>query len=200
MDASVQDHPYLQVLDARVTRAEAEKEVIKKELYPSVALLGGVGLKGSGIQPDGSVNKNVTAPWRQASGNYLVGVGLTWSFSSLYQNKTKRDIAESRIEAAGAEREAAGIQLTAQHAAAMVAAQEQKQKLEAAEASLRSSKDAYESYDVRFRSGLLSLIELLQLQKNLQDAESYYTKAVASYWNELINQAETLGNLSLLLP
>jgi len=193
------DHPYLQVLEARIEQVEAEKEVIRKEAYPSVGLLAGVGLKGSAVQADGSVNKDVAAPWNQASGNYLVGIGLTWSLSSFYQNNTKRHIAESRIAAASAQRDAAGIQLNAQYDAAVAGWQEQKLKLTAARESLQSSREAYQLYEVRYQSGLLSLIELLQLQKNLQDAESNYTTAVAGYWNEMIKQAETLGDFSLLL-
>ncbi|MBN8717987.1 Outer membrane protein TolC [Hydrobacter penzbergensis] len=196
---ALQNHPYLQVLNERIRFAEAEKEAIKAERYPSVGLLAGVGLKGSGIQTDGSVNKGIAAPWNNASGNYLVGVGLTWGFSSLYQNKTKRAIAERVIASAKADRDAVKIQLNAQYASALAGWDEQRQKLAAANASFNASKEAYELYEVRYQSGLISLIELLQLQKNLQDAESNYVAAVYGYWNELIQQSEALGNLSLLL-
>ena len=128
-----------------------------------------------------------------------MGVGLTWGFSSLYQNKTKRAIAERVIASAKADRDAVKIQLNAQYASAIAGWDEQRQKLAAANASFNASKEAYELYEVRYQSGLISLIELLQLQKNLQDAESNYVAAVYGYWNELIQQAETLGNLSLLL-
>lgn len=195
----IKNHPYLQWLNARINHAEAEKELIKKDVYPSVGLLAGVGLKGSSINSDGTVNKNFSASWNNASGNYLAGIGLTWNFSSLYQNKTKRAIAEREIAAAKADHEAVKMQLTALHAAALGGWKEQRQRLSYAEASYQSSKEAYELYEVRYQSGLISLIELLQLQKGLQDAEQGYVAAVAAYWNELMNQAQTLGNLSLLL-
>lgn len=196
---ALQNHPYLQVMNARIRSAEADKELVKKELYPSIGLLAGVGLKGSGIRTDGTVNKGFSAPWQNAAGTWLAGVGLTWNFSSLYQNKTKRAVAGRVIAAAKAEKEAAQIQLGAQYAAALSGWDEQREKLLAAHASLNASREAYELYEVRYQSGLLSLIELLQLQKALQDAESIYVTAVASYWNELLNQAETLGDPSLIL-
>jgi outer membrane protein len=158
-----------------------------------------VGVKGSGIATDGTVNKGFSAPWQNAAGTWLAGVGLTWNFSSLYQNKTKRAVADRVIAAAKAEREAAQIQLWAQYASALSGWDEKRQKLLAAQASLNASREAYELYEVRYQSGLLSLVELLQLQKALQEAESSYVSAVASYWNELLNQAETLGDPSLLL-
>lgn len=196
---ALQNHPYLQVLNARVQYAEAEKEVIKKEIYPSIGLLAGAGLKGSGMKTDGTVSKGFAAPWQNAAGTWLAGVGLTWNFSSLYQNKTKRAIADREIATAKAEREAGAIQLQANYASALAGWKEQRQKLLAAKAALDASREAYELYEVRYQSGLLSLIELLQLQKALQDAEGAYVSAVSSYWNELLAQAETLGDLSLIL-
>lgn len=196
---ALQNHPYLQVMDARIRAAEADKELVKKELYPSIGLLAGVGLKGSGIATDGTVNKGLSAPWQNASGTWLAGVGLTWNFASLYQNKTKRAVADRVIAAAKAEKEAAQIQIGTQYASALSGWDEQRQKLLAAQASLNASRDAYELYEVRYQSGLLSLIELLQLQKALQEAEGAYVSAVSSYWNELLSQAETLGDPSLIL-
>ena len=197
--AALQNHPYLQVLNARIQSAEANKEAVKKDQYPSVSLLGGVGLKGSGIGTDGTINTGLAAPWQNASGTWLAGVGLTWNFSSLYQNKTKTAIADREIAAAKAQRAAGAIQLQAQYAAAVSGWEEQREKLVAANASLAASKEAYGLYTVRYQSGLLSLIELLQLQKNLQEAENNYVMAVAAYWNELVNQADTLGDPFLLL-
>jgi outer membrane protein len=196
---ALQNHPYLQVMNARIQAAEADKEVVKKELYPSIGLLAGVGVKGSGIATDGTVNKGFSAPWQNAAGTWLAGVGLTWNFSSLYQNKTKRAVADRVIASAKAEKETVQIQLQSQYASALAGWDEQRQKLIAAQASLNASREAYELYEVRYQSGLLSLIELLQLQKTLQEAEGAYVAAVSTYWNELLNQAETLGDPSLIL-
>ena len=68
-----------------------------------------------------------------------------------------------------------------------------------AQTALNASQQAYDLYVTRYESGLINLIELLQLQKTLQDAENNYVTATAAYWNELINQSESTGSLSLLL-
>ncbi len=196
---ALQNHPYIQVMNARIEAAEAEKEVVKKEVYPSISLLAGVGLKGSGMGTDGTLTKGFAAPWQNASGTWLAGVGLTWNFSSLYQNKTRRALADRVIATAKAEKDVAQIGIQSQYAAALSGWEEQRLKLEAASASRNASREAYELYEVRYQSGLLSLIELLQLQKTLQEAEKAYVTAVTAYWNELLNQAETLGDPSLLL-
>lgn len=198
-DDALQNHPYLQLANAQVHYSETELESIKKQVYPSIGLLAGVGLKGSAANTDGTINKSFGASWNNPSANYLAGIGLTWNFSSLFQNKTKRAIAEHGIASARAERDAVKIQLQMQYASAIAGWKEQRQKLNDAAVSLRYSKQAYELYEVRYQSGLINLIELLQLQKNLQDAESFYTAAISSYWNELMNQAQNSGDLSLLL-
>jgi outer membrane protein TolC len=194
-----QEHPYLEQMNARIQAAEADKEVVKKEIYPSVGLLAGVGVKGSGISTDGTMDKGLAGSWQNASGTYLAGIGLTWNFASLYQNKTKRAVADRVIATAKADKEAVQIQLQAQYASSLAGWDEQRQKLLATQASLNASEEAYALYKVRYESGLLNLIELLQLQKNLQEAESNYVTAVSAYWNELLNQSETLGDPSLIL-
>ncbi|WP_162303776.1 TolC family protein [Paracnuella aquatica] len=196
---AVQQHPYLQVLDKEIRGAEAGQALVKKEVYPTVSLLAGVGLKGSGIAADGTMHKNIGAPWRHASGTYLAGIGLTWNFSSLYQNRTKQAVANRTIAIAKAEKEAAAIELGAQYAAALSSWHEQQQKLAGALAARNASRAAYDLYEVRYQSGHISLIELLQLQKALQETERAYVTALQGNWNELLQQAETLGDPALIL-
>ncbi|MEO6682465.1 MAG: TolC family protein, partial [Ginsengibacter sp.] len=76
---------------------------------------------------------------------------------------------------------------------------EQFQNLKASEAAVKASLEAYELYEVRYQSGLINLIELLQLQKILQDTERNYLSALHVYWTELLNQTESIGSFSFLL-
>lgn len=193
------NHPYIQAYNARIKQAETEVDLVRKEVYPSISLIAGTGIKGSGLHSNGSANKGLAAPWENASANYLGGIGVTWNFSSLYQNKTKQSIAGRAVASLNADKEAAQIQLNARFQSALVAWGEQIQNLQASEAALKASLLAYELYEVRYESGLINLIELLQLQKSLQDAERNYLAAVSIYWDELLKQAESLGNFSHLL-
>ena len=193
------NHPYIQTYNARIRQAETEVDLIKKEVYPSVGLIAGAGIKGSDLHSNGSANKGLAAPWENASGNYLGGIGVTWNFSSLYQNKTKQSIANRSLAALNADKEAVQIELTAQYQSAHAAWGEQIQNLQASESALKASREAYELYEVRYESGLINLIELLQLQKALQDTERNYLAAVSLYWDELLKQTESLGNFSHLL-
>lgn len=193
------NHPFIQAYNARLKHAEAGLNLVKKEVYPSVGLIAGAGIKGSGIHSNGSVKGNPGAPWNNASGNYLAGIGATWNFSSLYQNKTKQAIAKHNISSLATDKETAEIELNTQYQSALAAWTEQIQNLKASQSAVKASLEAYELYEVRYQSGLINLIELLQLQKSLQDTERNYLSAVNIYWKEILNQAESLGNFTFLL-
>lgn len=198
-EASVARHPYLQYLDAAIEYSKAQVDVLRKEPYPSVGLLAGVGVKGSGIESSGTVDKSLAAPWSNNAGSYLVGVGVTWKLSSLYQNKTKKRMAEREVASVRSDREAARLQLQALYTAALAAYRQQVIKVQEGRLALEAAQAAYELYAVRYESGLINLIELLQLQKDLQVAETNYTAVVHSYWSELLAQSEALGQPSIIL-
>lgn len=194
-----QHHPYLQYLNAGIDLQKAELEVIRKEPYPSVGLLAGTSIRGSGIETSGVINKSVMAPWNNSAGSYLIGVGITWDLSSLYENKTRRQMAEREIAASKATYDAASLQLNTGYASAIAGWKQQSFRVQNARTAFETSRQAYDLYTVRYESGLINLIELLQLQKTLQEAERSYVQSVYSYWRELILQSEALGNPSLII-
>jgi outer membrane protein TolC len=198
-DDSLTNHPYLQYLKATTTYARASLNAVKRLPYPSAGLLAGAGIRGSGIDKNGIADNSFLAPWKNNTTGYLIGVGITWNLSSLYQNKVKQRIAEKKIAVANANFEEAALQIKTSLITAMSNLQQQKERLSDSRIALDASQQAYELYVTRYESGLINLIELLQLQKSLQDAENIYVKAKADYWNELINQGASNGNLSFLL-
>lgn len=195
---SLNNHPYLQYLKATANYASASLDAVKKLPYPSAGLLAGTGIRGSGIGNNGMADNSFSAPWKNNTTGYLVGVGVTWNLSSLYQNKVKQKIARKEIEMANADYEEANLQIKTSYNAAISSWLQQKEKLSDSRIALDASQQAYELYVTRYESGLINLIELLQLQKTLQDAENIYVKAQADYWNEMINQSAGIGSLTFL--
>ena len=196
---SISEHPYLQFLKANTLYANAKLNAVKHEPYPSVGLLAGTGIKGSGINPSGLADNNFSEPWKNPTGSYLVGIGITWKLSSLFENKVKQKMAEKEIEAVKANYDEGKLQLESSYNAAVSRWKQQREKVIDARIALDASHQAYDLYVTRYENGLINLIELLQLQKTLQDAENNYLKAKGAYWNELINQSESAGSLQLLL-
>lgn len=195
---SLGNHPYLQYLKANITYASASLDAVKRLPYPSAGLLAGTGTRGSGIDKNGMADNSFSVPWKNNTTGYLIGVGVTWNLSSLYQNKVKQKIAEKEIASANANYEEASLQMKTSYNAAVSRWQQQKEKVSDSRIALDASQQAYELYVTRYESGLINLIELLQLQKTLQDAENIYVKAKGDYWDEIINQSASIGNLSFL--
>src|SRR5690242_9564411 len=195
---SINEHPYLQLLKAEIDYANAKLNAEKRQPYPSVGLLAGVGIRGSGIQ-SGLVNQNLSAPWKGNTGSYLLGIAVTWKLSSLYNNRLKQKITGKEIQSAKADYEEAIIQLQASYSSAVSRFKQQRENVLDAATALDASQHGYELYVTRYENGLINLVELLQLQKTLEDAENNYVKATDAYWHELINQSKYLGNMSLLL-
>ena len=198
-DDSLSNHPYLKYLKANTNYSKASLEAVKRLPYPSAGLLAGTGIRGSGIDNNGIANNGFSAPWKNNTTGYLIGVGITWNLSSLYQNRLKQKIAEKEIATANANYDEANLQIKTSYTAAVRRWQQQKEKVSDSRIALDASQQAYELYVTRYESGLINLIELLQLQKTLQEAENIYIKAKADYWDELINQSASIGNLSFLL-
>ncbi|GAC1425755.1 MAG: hypothetical protein NVS9B7_07460 [Flavisolibacter sp.] len=195
---SLQNNPYLNYLKSEISYANETLKYVKRLAYPSVGLLAGAGIRGTGFDRNGLASRNILAPLQNMSSNYLAGIGITWKLSSLYQNKIKQNDAGLAIESAKADYEAAAIQLKSFYTAALRRSQFQRQKVLDAKIALQSSRQAYDLYVVRYNTGLINLIELLQIQKTLQEEEVNYSKSLGYYWIELINQSESMGNLSLL--
>ena len=196
---SLNNHPYLQYLKANELYANASLEAVKRLPYPSAGLLAGVSIRGSGVNSAGIASNSFSEPWKSNTPGYLAGVGITWNLSSLYQNKVKQKMAKKEIESAKANYEDANLQLKTSYNTAVSRWQQQRERLMDSRVALDASVQAYDLYVTRYESGLINLIELLQLQNSLQDAENNYVKAMGAYWDELINQSESTGNLSLLL-
>ena len=196
---SMTEHPYLQFLKANTLYAQATLDAVKRQPYPSVGLLAGTGIRGSEINNSGIANNNFSDPWKNPTGSYLVGIGVTWKLSSLFENKVKQNIAQKDIQSAKANYDEGKLQLETSYNAAVSRWKQQREKVIDARIALEASHEAYDLYVTRYENGLINLIELLQLQKTLQDAENNYVKAKGTYWNELINQSESTGSLQLLL-
>lgn len=192
-------HPYIDYLKAKVDMSKASLKVVQKDVYPTIGLLAGAGVRGSGLTTTGTVDNSLLAPWQTNAGSYLVGIGLTWNLSKLYKNKVQQKIAQTEIDAANADHEEMILQLTTSYKAALARWNQQVQKLKDAHSAYNASKEAYDLYLSRYENGLVSMIELLQLQKTLQEAERYYIQTIAGYWNERINQSVSTGDFTSLL-
>lgn len=170
--------------------------MVKSDVYPSLSLLGGVGSKNHAQLSSGAGGEKISEGFR---GFYLSGVGLTWNLSSLYNSAARKSRAANRVEEVQSNYREAELRLEAAYHNAAENEKRYREKRSQSQKALRLANDAFESYRNRYEHGLIDMISLLQLQKNVQDAEENHVKAVADYWQEMIRIACATSDAEFLI-
>lgn len=75
---------------------------------------------------------------------------------------------------------------------------QQNQQLIKTRLAVKQSQDAYAMYLARYKSGLITLSELLQLRLLLEHAENSHIEASRGYWIQLANEAELTADFDFL--
>ena len=75
---------------------------------------------------------------------------------------------------------------------------QQNQQLIKTRLAVKQSQDAYAMYLARYKSGLITLSELLQLRLLLEHAENSHIEASRDYWIQLANEAELTADFDFL--
>ncbi len=188
--SATNEHPYLQVLDRQIEYNEITGDAIQRAALPSVKLLGGYAYRGSGINNNGQVSGAWKDGFNNTTNNYLFGVGLTWNLSNLHTNRLKK---ESHYKEAESRRHLYKQQEQRMQATLMASVakiEEQRKQLKKTTTSVKYAQDAYNMYLARYKSGLITLSELLQIRLLLEQAENNHIKASHSYWMNLASEAE----------
>lgn len=194
---SVSNHPYLLTLQHEVSRAHVQKQVIKRNLFPSLSFLGGLSSRGSSLSA-GSIPEQWSAGFDNRADNYLVGLGLTWNLTSVYNNKLESKLAEQHTHIFQSRYKTQALQLHTTLQGIEKRLSEQQKQLRSTKAAVQSARQAYALYMTRYENGLISMTELLQLQLLLQQAEKSEIEAFQQFWNGLIRQGELTGDFSYL--
>ncbi|MNE80237.1 hypothetical protein D3C80_1767860 [compost metagenome] len=90
------------------------------------------------------------------------------------------------------------LQMAANLEAAKSKISEQQKQLTKTAEAVKHVLDAYDMYMARYKSGLITLTELLQIRMLLEQAENNHIEASHSYWLQLANEAELTNNFDFL--
>ncbi|OQP44828.1 hypothetical protein A4H97_10735 [Niastella yeongjuensis] len=176
------EHPILVALDRQVDFYKLSGEVEKKKALPSVRFLGGYAYRGAGISSNGSASGNWQKGFTNATNNYLAGIGITWNITGLYANRLKYAGLQKEAETTGHLREQYQQAMQADLLSFQVKAVQQYQQVQKTGIAVSQAVSAYDMYMSRFKSGLITLTELLQIQLLLEQAENNQIEATVDYW------------------
>lgn len=191
-------HPVLDALDKRSDYYTLSGQAQKKASLPSLNLLGGYAYRGTGIRP----NSSVSGAWRDGFGNtttnFLAGIGITWNLTSLYTNRMKSGQLLKEAKRAQHLRSQYAQAMQADLSASQAKITEQSEQLRKTRLAVQQSQDAYDMYLARYKSGLITLSELLQIRTLLEQAENTHIEAAREYWALLAYEAELTADFGFL--
>lgn len=191
-------HPFLETFVKQSAYHELSGSAQKRAALPSIKLMGGYAYRGSGIGSTGSVSGSWADGFSNSSNNVLVGLGLSWNLTSLHTNRLKANAQFKEAEKTRFMQSQYELQMaTNLKATKSKIGEQQKQLIKTAEAVEHVSA-AYNMYMARYKSGLITLTELLQIRMLLEQAENNQIEASRSYWLQVVNEAELTNNFDFL--
>lgn len=183
-------HPFLNSLKEDQRRLEHLSRSESNAALPSLKILGGYAYRGTGIGNDGFVSDKWKDGFSNSATNGLVGIGLTWNISDLYTQKQKGNSLKEQAESQKFLYEQYEKQWIADLTAIQNQIENQFSEVQKTKEAEAQAKSAYDMYLARYKSGLMDLSSLLQIQILLEQAEKKHIRASYEYWNLLIAQAE----------
>lgn len=191
-------HPVLAALDKQSQYYTLSSEAQKSSVLPSVRILGGYAYRGTGISPNGSVSGSWKDGFSNTTGNLIAGIGITWNITGLHTKNLKAASLLKEAESTHllyAQYEQA---MQADLSAAHVKIQQQYEQLKKTNSAVKLARDAYNMYLARYKSGLITLSELLQIQILLEQAENNHIEASREYWMLMAYEAELTEDFDFL--
>jgi outer membrane protein TolC len=191
------DHPTLIKINDEIDYQGALHKSKQSSIFPSLSLLGGVSGRGSGADANIVSNKWLDG-YSNGKTNYLVGLGLKWNLTGIYDTKIEQRKIEQNRNIAQLHYEQQELKLKTSIQATKVQLHEQEKQVQKTKKGVEKAEEAYNLYRTRYESGLINLTDLLQIQLLLQQAEEKHIDAFRSFWEQVIIQSETNGDFSLL--
>lgn len=191
-------HPVLDALGKQSDYYMLNGEAQKRSAWPSLKLLGGYAYRGTGINPNGTVSGAWKDGFGNATNNVLAGIGITWNITSLHTSRLKGRQLFKQAESVQQVHSQYQQAMQADLAASRTKIFRQYEQLQKTKLAVRQSKDAYEMYLARYKSGLIALSELLQIRTLLEQAENAHIEASRDYWLLHAYEAELSTDFNFL--
>lgn len=187
-------HPVLAYKGEQIAYTEKQKELASVAALPSLSLLAGAQLRGNSMNDEASFYENWEHSYKDPVHNYAIGLGLTWTLGDAFDSKLKKRRYQEEVRQTEAEAEALALGLRSQQEISRRQIMHSENQIAVSEQAYESAKQAYSLFEVRYKSGLISITELLQIQDVLQKTEKTRIEAYYQYWIHQVNLAESAAD------
>jgi len=196
-DTSLKDHPEVQLEKANVTTNELALKSLKKSIMPRLTLWSTGYGRGSGIEPDGSVNS--ADGWHFERYNYGIGAQVSFPILEVFRQKPLWKQQELVTAASREQLSQTELHLNAQKEIAESTFQKALQSARLAPQQFKSAMYSYNAIESRYKSGLINYYDVIQSQQLVFRSEADVRIAYYNAWKSLLNKAAYYGNLDLFL-
>jgi outer membrane protein TolC len=200
-----QEHPVLKYYQSRINLSKQQEKYYNRFKYPVFSLFGVIQSRGSGFSDNyGVVNPNDYSQnyWngiRPTRSNYLLGVGLSWNFTSLQRIQQQVHNQEWTSKGLQNEYEVVNQQIKTQFALADQKIQNAIANYKEAPVQMKAAAAAYLQKSVLYKNGLTNIVDVTQALFSLNRAETDRDITNNNVWQALLLKAAASGDFSLFM-
>ena len=191
-------HPQLAYRQEQIAYAGKLKEVASSAALPSLSLLGGIQLRGHSPAQEVALSEGWADAYSNPTGNYLLGLGLRWNLGGLIDYKPEQARYQEEINQRQAEADEVALNLKSRQQISQRQLTQNLRQISNIEEAYQAASEAYRQFEARYKSGLISISELLQVQDILQKTEKTRIEAYFQYWMQQADLAEARADFSIL--
>lgn len=197
-------HPLLANKQSKIDLSEGQTKLLRSQNMPKLSMFGVIQGRGSGfehnyVQDNTAFSRSYLDGVGIHRGNYLVGVGLTWSVSSLFRNHSK--IKNQKYETLALQDEYKLMDRELQNESAMATDRIENAKAHKKESPIQvdAASNAYNQHVALYKNGLSNVADLTQAFYALNRAEIDDEIASINVWQALLLKASSTGYLNLFI-
>lgn len=196
------NHPALAYKQSAIDHSKGQIKLLKSQNMPRFSLFGVLQGRGSGfeynyVQDNSAFSRKYTDGVGIDRANYLIGVGVTWNFTSLFRNNSKIKSQQFITSALVNDYKLLKNELKAQSLMADDRIENAFNYTKESPVQVRAASEAYQQHLALYRNGLTTIADLTQSFYSLNRAETDNEIAVINIWQALLLKASSVGDINL---
>ncbi|MBN8854984.1 MAG: hypothetical protein BGO55_19225 [Sphingobacteriales bacterium 50-39] len=192
-------HPFLDYFHSIYENSQAREQLIRKSYMPKLYVLAAGWVKGSSINPNGTLDKDLGTGLGYSRSNYLFGLGITYDLFDLRREKDRLNVQQYQTEAALHNYEEQEQSLKNADLQAAVNLRTAVDKFNEIPIQLSAASDAYRQRLTQYNAGLSNIIDLTNALYVLNRAQTDLINTKDGVWRAIVQKAYADNGINQLL-
>jgi outer membrane protein TolC len=198
-DSSRGRHPFLDYFHSIYENSQAREQLIRKSYMPKLYVLAAGWMKGSSINPNGTLDKDLGSGLGYTRYNYLFGLGITYDIFDIRREKDRLSVQQYQTEAALHNYETQERSLKNADLQASVNLRTAVEKFGEIPIQLSAASDAYRQRLTQYNAGLSNIIDLTNALYVLNRAQTDLINTKDGVWRAIVQKAYADNGIYQLL-